>query len=154
MMAAANVDESASDGPAQRKSGWETMDDCTFAGVRSPGQLFRSGQSLCFARRPASLVWRFRGDVRLSLERLQLDLRVAPTAFGPSAGSLWCPARGHRKHGDLECGFLRYGRLHRHRRFVWGAIPLGGWRSADISRKCKSDWLLVSRRRTEPGHGN
>src|SRR5713226_7736188 len=113
------------------------------AGFRGARQLFRSRESFRVARRAASVVRNFGGDVRLPVERVQLDLRGPATAFRTVAGSLWRAPRRHPQHDHLEHRILWRGHFHGNRQLIWRAISVGGWRSSDISGQRQGRRLLV-----------
>ena len=123
------------------------MGDRAAARLRRAGQLFRSRESFCFEGCAHRCVRHFRGNVRLFVERLQLDVRGAAAPVRSVAGSFRrSPGRPHQ-HDSLERGFLWRGGVHGNRRFLRGAIAFGNRRSAHVSGKFKSHRLLVSETR-------
>ena len=88
------------------------------AGFWRARQLFRSRESFRVARCASDSVWNVRRDVRLFVQRVQLDLRGAATAFRIVAGSFWRAPRRRPQHDHLEHRVLRRGHFHRSRKLI------------------------------------
>src|SRR6266481_1837814 len=71
------------------------------------GELFRPCKPFRFPRCAAGRLRNFRRDVRLFVQRLQLDLRAPPAPFRAFARPFWRPARRNRQHDYLERGLIR-----------------------------------------------
>ena len=83
-------------------------------------------------------------DLRVSAQRLRLDLRRASASIGCLARSLWCPQDWVQQHISMERGFLLRGSSLQCRKFFCCAAAPWNRGSPDVPGKFQSSWLLDS----------
>ena len=123
------------------------------ARARRPGQLPRPDQPLGLARCAARLVRAVVGCVRVSLDRLQLDLRSRPDTGRRAVGPMGRSTRRTRKRAALEYRHVRRRSCPRLVLVFRSADAAGCGRSVHLSGERQSARLLVPARRARARHG-
>src|SRR5215470_17301397 len=128
------------------------MGDRAAARLRRAGELFRPREPGGFTTSATRHVWNLSGDVRVFVERVQLDICGDAVAIGTVVGSFWRAAGWMCRHDPVGYRVFWSGGRARHRIFFCGTISFRNRRSANFPGKLESDRLLVPNVRTEPGN--
>src|SRR5215470_439673 len=129
------------------------VDDRVVARVRGARELLRPGERFGLAGRAARGVWSDDDPVRVSSQRVQLDLCADASALGLAARPVRRQPRWPRERAFVEPGLLRLGGLDWAWEFLCFAFAARRGGSAHFSGQREGRRLLVPGAREEPGDG-
>src|SRR5882672_6565845 len=115
--------------------------------LRCSGQLLRPNQLVGFSGRASGFVRLVIGWLRISLQRIQLDLRPVAGAFRNVTGSAGSAARGANQRVPVERCLLRGCAFPQSQLVLRSTPSFGRERVSNVSGECQSIGLLVYERR-------